>query len=435
MKTRRFGGGRFRLGRIGVVLVVAALVLIGSAPPVGAAPASVTITVGLDRGAIRADGVDAATLTVDAQLTSDGSPLAGATLKLVARWSTPASPGAAKLLPKPFVLDALGHGEASVTSLRSGTMTVTASIATTTLRGSATTSPLDATRHSIVVFASGASSIVTCPSPGVCADPLPILNPVRSQLSLQGFTAADMPTFSYKGGAIEPTTHEWIPAASTCEDSSVSYKTQVARMKSMLSKLGSTNPNSDISVVGISQGALLAFQMIDAAPKLPKGSRVAGVYALDGPIGGVPMEQVLQLQNILPTFCWSRNGTSPAAVQLENLWDTTSPTQGIDQADRTQTMCSYVLVATCPVRTNQAAVAAAVARGVVVQTWGSSQDGVFYPTACGTPGFWVDATSIQVVTGAGGGMHAEGLGGCAASHVVVINNRASEIAASIGAQQ
>ena len=105
-------------------------------------------------------------------------------------------------------------------------------------------------------------------------------------------------------------------------------------------------------------------------------------------------------------------------------------------ADRTQTLCSFVLVPTCLNRTNVDAVAAALARGVVVQTWGSSQDGVIYPPACGTPGFWVDATSTQVVTGAGGGMHAEGdTSNCLLSHIAVIGNRAGEIADSIGPQQ
>jgi hypothetical protein len=423
----------FRLVPMVVVLLLGAL---GAAPPAGATPAPVSIVVSLDRTSIRADGIDSAVLTVDAYLTNGGAPLANATLRLRAVWSTPKSPGAAILLPKPLVLDAAGHGVATVASLRSGTMTITASITNTIFRGSATTSALNATRHSIVVFASGASTTVTCSSPGVCADPYPILDPVRTQLSLQGFAASDLPTFSYNGGVVDPSTHGWIPNASTCADSSLSYNTQVGRMKSMLLKLGATNPNSDISVVGISQGALVAFQMIDAAAKLPKGSRLAGVYALDGPIGGVPLAQLLQLQQILPTSCWSVDGTSPAASQLVNLWNTTAPTQGTDQADRTQTMCSFVRVSTCPVRTNADAVAAAVARGVIVQTWGNSQDGVYYPTACGTPGGWVDATSIQVVTGAGGGMHDEGgTSDCVTSHIIVINNRAVDIAASIGPQQ
>ena len=181
------------------------------------------------------------------------------------------SPGAAKLLPKPLVLDSEGHGVATVTSMRSGAMTITASITNYTYNGTATTSTLDATRHSIAVMVNGASSTVTCSSPGVCSDPLPILNPVRSALAANGFAPADIATFSYKGGVIDPTTKEWIPNASTCADSSLSYKTQVARLKSTLVKISGAHPNTDISVVGISQGAELTFQMIEAVGKLPRG--------------------------------------------------------------------------------------------------------------------------------------------------------------------
>jgi hypothetical protein len=48
----------------------------------------------------------------------------------------------------------------------------------------------------------------------------------------------------------------------------------------------------------------------------------------------------------------------------------------------------------------------------------------------------IDATSTQVVSGAGGGLHDEGLANdCLLSHISVIGNRAAEVAASIGPQQ
>lgn len=63
------------LSRLGVTLAVALMGVTAVATPAGATPASVTIDVSLDRSTIRADNVHAATLTVDAHLTSGGAPL------------------------------------------------------------------------------------------------------------------------------------------------------------------------------------------------------------------------------------------------------------------------------------------------------------------------------------------------------------------------
>lgn len=422
--------------RFTAVLVAVAIGVLAAAAPANATAAPVTITVSADRSAIRADGVDSATVTVDASLTNGGAPLAGASINLSAVWSTPRIAGAAKFVPKPLVLDANGHGVTTLTSLRSGTMQVRASISTTSFKGTGYSAPIDATRHSIVAFASGAASTVTCTSPGVCGDPYNLLGPVRDALASYGFAPVDLPQFSYAGGTVDPVTHGWLPNPSVCADSAVSYKTQIGRMTTMLKKLASANPNTDFSVVGISQGALLSYQMLGTAAKLPKGSRLAGVYPLDGPLGGVPLAQLLQLESEAPTACWSQGGAGTAAQQLVGFWNTTAPLQGVDQADHTVAMCSYVLMTICGTKTNQDLLTSALARGTIVQTWGSSDDGVFYPPACGVPGTWADARSTQVVTGAGGGLHPEGgTSNCLGSHVIVISNRAAGIAASIGPQQ
>jgi hypothetical protein len=312
-------------------------------------------------------------------------------------------------------------------------MTITASIGSYAYRGSGSIA-LTATRRSIVVFANGANTSTACPTPSTCGDQTGFLNPVRNALAVQGFGAADMPWFSYKGGTIDPATHAWVPAASTCLDSALSYKTTIARMKTMLTKIASANPNSDISVVGLSQGGLLAFQMIDVITKLPAGSKLASIVTLDSPLGGgSPL--LLPVLESLGAVCWTQGGTSRAAEQLAQLWDTTAPNQGPAQGDHARILCSVVGVATCSAQTNQQAVAATT---TPVYTWGSSQDGLFNPAACGLAGY-PDASETQTVTGAGGGLHAEGgTGGspCAlTSHVAVVTNRAGAIAAAIGPQQ
>ena len=421
-------------GTLGALLAVSTVVVLGGAPAAAVA-APVTIDFSIDQSSIRADGRASATVQVDASVTSSGAPLAGATIALKAVWSTPKIAGAAKFTPRAVVLDAAGHGSSVITSLRSGTMDVVASIHTSTYSGSASV-PLTATRHSMVVFASGAGSVVTCSSPTVCSDPTNIFAPVRNALAAQGFLPADLPTFSYAGGAIDTPTGEWIPKASTCTSSAVTFKTTVGRMRMMLQKIGSTHPNTDVSVVGLSLGGITAFQMVDAVATLPKGSRLAAIFSLDGPIGGVPTSLLVHLEPFANTSCWSLGGAAVAATQLNTVWNTTTPNQGPAQADNATIMCAVVGVTGCVQQTNQQAVAAAA--NTVVQTWGSTHDGVFDPSVCGYGGF-PNAIESQAVTGAGGGLNDEGIfsgPSCTIlTHIVVVANRADEIAAAVGPQQ
>ena len=102
-------------------------------------------------------------------------------------------------------------------------------------------------------------------------------------------------------------------------------------------------------------------------------------------------------------------------------------------------MCKAVGYLPCALLgTNQQVVATRT--DVTVQTWGSSQDGVFDPTVCGIAGTWVSALDTQVVTGAGGGLHPEGNASpgpfCTlGSHTAILQTRAADIAATVGPQQ
>jgi hypothetical protein len=424
---------------VGVTALVAPGLGLVAATDAGAAPEPVTVTVTLDQGAIRADGRGTAAVTVDA--STAGGPWANGIVKLAASWTTPKSPGAAKFLPGvALALDAAGHGTATVTSTRSGTALVTAKTAVTGFAG-AGSAPLDARRRSAVVFVGGASSTVTCSAPTVCGDPFNPFSAIRAQLAGQGFTSADLPTYSYAGGAIDTTSHQWIPKASTCADSGLDYRTTVARLRGMIRAIGAANPNTDVSLVGVSQGGLLVMQMLAAqTTPLPKGSRLVDVISLDGAIGGVPLPVILNLENTggIGASCWSEGGTSRAAIQIQATWNTTAPDQGPGQADRATLMCRVVGYKPCSTAgTNQATVASRP--DVHVETWGSSQDGVFDPSACQTPGTWPNALDTQVVTGAGGGLHPEGAtpgAGCTIlSHIAVLQARALDVATAIGPQQ
>jgi hypothetical protein len=422
------------------IALVAGLGTTGLTVVAGAAPVPVTVSVSLDRTDVRADGRETATVTVDASTT--GGPWAGGTVRLSAVWSTPKSPGAVKFLPSATVLlDASGHGAATLTTTRSGTTAITAKTAARGFTGSGS-APLDARRRSAVVFVNGASSYVTCSAPNVCGDPFNAFGAIRQHLTNQGFTAGDLLTYSYAGGVVDATTHTWIPKASTCPDSALDYRTTVGRLRTMIRKVSSANPNTDLSLVGVSQGGLLVMQMPAAqTTPLPKGSRLVNVISLDGAIGGVPLAQILNLEQNggIGTACWSQGGTSRAASQIQSVWASATPSPGPQQADRALVMCRVVGWAPCAgAGTNQDVVAARP--DVHVETWGSSQDGVFDPSVCGTPGVWVSALDTQVVTGAAGGLHPEGSAtpgpGCTlASHVAVLQTRAADVAATIGTQQ
>ena len=425
--------------RIAAIVAVTATVVAALAPAAGATPVAVAVTVSLDRSDIRADGRDVATVTVDAA-TATG-PLSNGTLHLSAVWSTPKSPGVAKFAPSATVLlDAAGHGTATVTSSRSGTADITAKVATRGYAGIGST-PLVGRRHSVAVFVNGAGSVTTCSAPGVCDDPYHLFDPIRTALGAQGFAAADLATFSYAGGAIDPSTYAWVPKPSVCADSATDYKVTVGRLRTTIRKIAAANPNTDVSVVGLSQGGILVFQMLAAqTTPLPKGSRLAHVISLDGVIGGIPLAQIqnLELASGGLTTCWSLGGTSKAAAELVNVWNTATPTPGPQQADRATIMCRVVGYKPClTAGTNEDVLASRP--DVDVQTWGSTQDGVYDPAQCATPGSWISGIDTQVVTGAGGGLHAEGVPfgpGCAlASHTIVIQTRAADVAAAIGPQQ
>ena len=416
-------------------LLVMSTAVVGFGSPAGAVSAPATIALSIDQGSIRADGVASAQIQIDASVTNGGAPLAGAKITLKAVWSTPKIAGAAKFTPSRVVLDGAGHGTSVVTSKRSGALDVVASIHTSMYVGSASVA-LTTTRRSVVVFANGAGTVVTCSSPTVCTDPSGIFTPVRNALAAQGFQPGDLPTFSYAGGAIDPTTGDWIPKASTCTSSAVSFKVTVGRMRSMLKKIGAAHPNTDVSVVGLSLGGITAFQMVDAVATLPKGSRLAAIFSLDGPVGGLPTSLVVHLEPFANTSCWSVGGTATATVQLNTVWNTTAPNQGLGQGDNATIMCAVVGLKGCVTQTNAQAVAAAP--NVVVQTWGNTNDGVYDPSVCGYGGF-PNAIASQVVTGAGGGLHDEGLvGGTSCtlySHILVVANRAADIALTVGPQQ
>jgi hypothetical protein len=433
--------GGFRGWVLAPCAAIAALIVAtsASAAPVGATPppAMATITLSLNRTSIGADGRDSASLSIDASV--GGAPASGVRARLSAAWSTPLSYGHLTFRPASIALDANGHGASAVTSTRSGSAVITVTIATRTIAGTASID-LGLHRRSVVIFVNGASTSVTCTSPGDCADLTGSLDPIRSALSSEGYAADDMPWFSYKGGKIDKTTHAWIPNASTCADTGQSLTKSTGLLRTMVRNVASATANSDISLVGLSEGGALAFQMLAAqTTPLAKGSRVVNVITIDGPLGGLPAADITNLAQQAPsTACAFIPKPTSAASQMAAVWNITAPNQGPQQGDDATVLCNVIHFSGCTTAETNAQLVAS-RPDVNVETWGSSQDGVFNPAQCAIPGSWADATPSQVVAGAGGGMHAEGVApvlNCTiGSHLAGVFNHATDIATTIGAQQ
>ncbi len=382
----------------------------------------------------QANGRDGATITVS--VVTGSTPLAGAKVHLTGTWLTPSSPGALHFLPSPnLTLNAEGQAQGTASSTRSGTVQVTASVKSHGYTGSSSVTAV-AERRSVVVLVNGGGSSVSCPTPTTCSDTSGLFNPVRSALAGQGFAPGDLATFSYTGGSIDPATDDWVPNPSTCADSATSYKTEVAQLRTMIRSIATANPNSDITLIGLSQGGLLVFQMLGAqSGPLPDGSKIASIATFDAPLGGVPLANITNFVGDVGISCWADDG--PAVSQLEALWNTTAPTQGTDQGDRATLMCSVVKLRSCPAETNESAVTSNP--GIATETWGNTQDAAFYPPECSTLGSWPDALDSQVVSVAGGGLHPEGVAPATTcdlgSHLATLANHTTDIANLVGSQQ
>ena len=400
------------------------------APPASATTPA-TLSLQLSSGTVAADGVQAVSLQVTA--TVSGSPLAGARVKLAASWAAGGS-GKMHFAPSTVTTGPSGVGTTTITSTRVGSATISAAITGRRYSASAST-VLQSARHAYVVFIDGGGSTVTCSAPGDCSDPYDPFAAIRSALSAEGYESTDLATFSYAGGSLDPSTGAWIPNASTCTQSADSYTQSLQLLASMVRTIAEAHPNSDISLVGLSQGGLLAFQSLELFASLPKGSQLSNVVTFDAPLGGIPLVEIQHLETVANLSCWSDGGASPAAEQIVDLWNSTAPNQGTAQGDDATVMCHLVKYRGCASVTNAEAVSHSIAQ---IQTWGNTDDGIFNPAACGYPGY-VDATSSEIVSTAGGGLHDEGTvngtSSCTiASHTVGATNHANDVAALLGPQ-
>lgn len=254
-------------------------------------------------------------------------------------------------------------------------------------------------RHKVVFQFFGINTQLDCDFEGHCATSNPSddgFQLLRSVLRHRGFSDADLLWYSYTGGFLDFSTGNWRAQRYNCNDTAQDYSISLTLLRNMLKDFGASNPNTDIILVGHSQGGLIAFQSLALADFISPTTRVVQVITLDSPLGGSPLGRSF----IASIFsCW----TGPANGQMVNLYNSVQDSYRHDQQGTyAKILCSLVGINGCQSITNNEYVQLAQQRGVSVFTYGGLDDGIYFPLICGPAGL-VNATnnwSSQIVLGA-----------------------------------
>ncbi|MCP4747199.1 MAG: hypothetical protein GY874_13820 [Desulfobacteraceae bacterium] len=186
--------------------------------------------------------------------------------------------------------------------------------------------------------------------------------------------------FSYQGGLVLPMTGRWLPNPYSCWDTGQSIETSMDHLHSLLNDYATAHTNTVLSVVGHSQGGLVALQSLNLVVSTPitaGGAALESVVTLDGALGGNPNPGL----TITEWFqCWGND----AAQDLLITWNTAS-----DNDAQGSTAISFGNMV------HRDLVSLAAAREVRTMTLGSYNDCVFSPIDCGTP--FLTNLSSQVI--------------------------------------
>ncbi len=176
--------------------------------------------------------------------------------------------------------------------------------------------------------------------------------------------------FSYVGGDVDVAAARWRPRKYECPDTSRSHRSAVDLLEDMLEQIASGIPNTSLSVVGHSQGGLIALQILEGVlppDSMPYADRLHSVVTLDGALGGTPTIETW----ITGTFtCWG----DPAAGDMVRLWRSAT-----DHDRQGSTAISMAGIS------NDELVSRAIAENVQVLTVGNELDCVFVPGECNLP--------------------------------------------------
>ncbi len=402
-----------------------------------------------DRTTVWGNGHDKTTVTV----TAHGDSIAGKKIDLAASPSTgvtikPAMKGSDKA-------DGSGQATFTVTSVApidpndpAPAVTLTASTADSSDDAPGSTT-VTFVRHKVVIQLLGITTSLDCKSDGTChdnpKDPSDVFLPLRTdEESIYGFQPTDFLWYSYKGGGVDKKTGNWDANSYSCANTAQSYVTDINDLQKMISDYTTDNPNTDLYLVGHSQGGLIAYQQLASNSDLSSTAQLADLITLDSPLGGVPYLGTLAASSF--GSCWK--GKAP--TQLADYWSAggQSDFEPTNAGDLNELLCSYLATSVgdlggCPdyLGTFNAAMASeAEHAGTGVYTYGSSDDAVYTPSSCSLSSAFTVPTTQIVSTATGSGIYPLGndigiLSTCVHnSHVAIVPYEQSNIEGIIGSQ-
>ncbi|HEY3833946.1 MAG TPA: Calx-beta domain-containing protein [Acidimicrobiia bacterium] len=390
-----------------------------------------------DHTTVWGNGHDAAMITVSTN-DGNGNPVMNQKIDLTASPST-----GVKIVPANAKSDVTGpNGQATFKVTSTAPIDPNSTPHAITLTATTASSPFEApntidltfVRHTVVVQFLGITTSLACSggNSSTCTDPdagtptpSDVFAGLRDNATLSGYTASDFLWYSYNGGHVDSKTGEWRPYSYNCGDTAQSYATDITHLRLMINAYTKANPNTDLILVGHSQGGLVAFQQL-ALNDIAPSDRLTKLITLDSPLGGVPV--VGTTLSSIASGCWI--GAAP--TQLAALYTAENgtglfPNQPV--GDNSPSLCSFLLACSNPA-TNAQLVLQAESQGVTVDTFGSTDDAVYTPGRCTVAAYAVPTT--QVITEAGGGLNALGndYGGLLCihnSHVAVVSATTTDL--------
>jgi pimeloyl-ACP methyl ester carboxylesterase len=381
-------------------------------------PEPPTIGLRTDRTQVWANGHEQAVVTASVT-DSGGDPLPGRSVALTG------IPSNGLLIDPPGgTTNAQGEVQFTVRSTQTQTNPVEL---TAVAAGTTKSVSVEFIRRKVVAQFQGINTTLSCNAEGVCGAEAPDgFRFIRTALGSVGFQPRDFLWYSYRGGDVDRATGRWRANSYGCNDPAQSYDASMEVMRRFIHGYLEANPNTDLYLVGHSQGGLIAFQELGAVGEMPPTSRVVGIITLDSPLGGAPR---LNVDVAKLMTCWD----DPAASELIDLYNSVPTGSHQRQGSLAAPLCCN--------GTNRSLVSRT---GVRVYTWGNLDDAVYRPRpACGLAG--VNTPSTQIVDTAASGPPSAALrhhggnigsfGACvSSSHGRIFEARSASVATVVGRQ-
>jgi hypothetical protein len=260
--------------------------------------------------------------------------------------------------------------------------------------GNRDTVDVDFQPRKVVVLARGILTSLACTG-CACSPDSPDFDALRGILAAKQFvfggeTAEQVIWYSYRGGHVDSETGRWCPNSYSPSDTAQAHAISIQSLYFLLDRFSHAHPNTEFYLVGHSQGGLIMFQGLGAAPFLAETTSLGGIVTLDAPLGGAPASHV-RVSKIV------RGWRGPANDDMVSLWETTTGGEKNAQGSLATFQATRLGLADCFGQTCSNSEAIDSNPGTTVRTVGNVDDGLYSPEACGLEVGVSDNSSSQVV--------------------------------------